>query len=71
MRKPVVQELCKLCRFRNEYDVFDGEMEIEDTEDFLLKIRWKREDKEAVLTANVRESYFTVLYKEKDEYLAL
>lgn len=71
VKKPVVQELCKLCRFRNEYDVFDGEMEIEDTEDFLLKIRWKKEDKEAVLTANVRESYFTVLYKEKDEYLAL
>ena len=36
--KPVVQRLCKLMRFRNEWDVFDGEYVVKDTPDDVLEI---------------------------------
>ena len=38
VEKPVVQRLCELMRFRNEWDVFDGEYVVTDTPDDVLEI---------------------------------
>lgn len=63
--KPVVQQLCRLMQFRNEYPVFDGEMKIEDTPNHVLKITWKDKQWKAVLTAELVKQTFTICYIDK------
>lgn len=63
--KPVVQKLCKMMRFRNEYPVFDGEMTIGDTTDDILKIVWQDKELCAVLTADMRDNGFAIEYLDE------
>lgn len=71
VKKPVVQKLCRLMRFRNEYPVFDGEMEIVDTEDSKLEVMWKDGSQKAVLTADLITCDFEITYLENGEWKVL
>lgn len=66
VKKPVVQKLCKMMQFRNEYPVFDGAMKVHDTEDHVLKIEWTEGGLSAYLTADLKTKQFAITYKETD-----
>ena len=42
LRRPVVQRLLRLIRFRNEYEAFDGAFEILDSDDSVLELAWEK-----------------------------
>lgn len=64
--KPVVQKLCRMMRFRNEYPVFDGAMTLGDTPDHLLEITWQAEGLCAVLKADLEMGDFTISYLDEN-----
>lgn len=66
VKKPVVQKLCHLMQFRNEYPVFDGEMSLPVTEDHLLKIQWEDKKMQAILTVDLSKDMFSIEYLDKE-----
>ncbi|HHV08819.1 MAG TPA: sucrose phosphorylase [Clostridiales bacterium] len=62
VKKPVVQRLLKLMRFRNEYAAFDDACILEDTEDHILTIRRKNGKYEALLHADLKTFQFSIRY---------
>lgn len=62
VKKPVVQRLCKMMQFRNEYPVFDGSYEVVDCADHELVIKWKDNQYKAVLKADLNECTFEIRY---------
>ncbi len=60
MRKPVVQRLLKLIRFRNEYPAFNGKFIIFDSDKNTLNLRWEKSNKMCQLNVDLK-SYFTVI----------
>lgn len=66
VKKPVVQKLCRLMQFRNEYPVFDGEMTVHDTADDMIRITWQEGTFKATLTARLRENGFDIVYLDQD-----
>ena len=45
IKKPVVQRLLKLIRFRNEYPAFNGQFNVLDSADNKIHLSWKSDDK--------------------------
>ncbi len=66
VEKPVVQRLCRLMQFRNEYPVFDGDMRVLDAEPSILKVEWSAGDLQACLCADLKTRQFAISYKETD-----
>lgn len=66
VQKPVVQKLCKLMQFRNEYPVFDGEMTVCDTEDSILQVEWRDGGLCACLCADLKAKTFDITYTGHD-----
>lgn len=64
VKKPVVQRLCHMMQFRNEYPVFDGEMHVENTEDSILRIVWTQGGYRAKLDADLKKHAFRILYRD-------
>lgn len=62
VKKPVVQQLCKLMQFRNQYPVFDGQYQVADTPDDRLEICWKDAQYQAVLKADLKSHAFEIRY---------
>ncbi len=72
VEKPVVKELCKLMRLRNEYEAFDGEVIVKNTEDNILHITRESNGCKAVLNANLKTKKFTITCDdEKYNYVSL
>lgn len=66
IEKPVVKELCRLMRIRNEYKAFDGEIIVSDLPDELLEITRRSNGCEAVLRADLVGKKFTITCKDSD-----
>jgi sucrose phosphorylase len=64
VKKPIVKELSKLMRFRNEYAAFDDACIVEDTEDHILKIKRVCGAYEARLEANLQNYSFSITYRD-------
>jgi len=65
LRRPVVQKLLQLMRFRNTYPAFSGDFAIQETNSkHLLVLRWKKDEYETTLEANVQTFNFTVTYSD-------
>mgnify|MGYP001151323471 FL=1 len=64
-KKPVVRRLRRLMQFRNEYPVFDGEMQVPDTADGELVIRWKDGERKVVLHAVLSDRSFVIKYLDR------
>ena len=60
VERPVVKELLKLMKFRNEHPAFDGEFILEDCGDEELVILRKNGDDFARLKANLKTKKFTI-----------
>lgn len=60
----VVKRLKALMQFRNGFEAFDGSFEVEETPDDILRIVRSQEDREAILTANVRDFTFEITCKD-------
>jgi sucrose phosphorylase len=68
VNRPVVQSLFKLMKFRNDYNVFKGQMTIAETEfPNMLEIKWSLGDKYAVLKADLAVHDFEILYFEEGQ----
>ena len=52
-------------QFRNEYPVFDGEMQVPETADGELVIRWKDGERKAVLHAVLSDRSFVIKYLDR------
>jgi len=65
IKRPVIQSLLKLMKFRNDYKVFDGEMEIVDTNSKNdLIVKWFDENNYAILEANLKTYDFLLCMKK-------
>jgi len=60
VQKPVVKELCRLMRIRNEYKAFDNAFILEDTEDSRLRIIRESNGCRAVLDADLKTMKFNI-----------
>ena len=64
-QRPVVQRLIKLIRFRNEYDAFDGVFQVQDSDDWLLKLSWENKQKRCQLIVDL-SSYKALIHYTND-----
>jgi sucrose phosphorylase len=65
VERSIIKKLFRLMKFRNNYKVFDGEMDILETESASnLKIKWSSNDKYAILDANLKTYDFSIKYFE-------
>ncbi|MCX7773245.1 MAG: sucrose phosphorylase, partial [Clostridia bacterium] len=63
VQRPVVQQLFKLMKFRNEHPAFDGEITVEDhLPASNLHITWKKGEYQADLIANLQNYNFVIEY---------
>jgi len=61
--KDVVKRLIKLIKFRNEYDVFDGDFKVMDAPKDVVRLSWENANKGCVLRVNLST------YKSEIEYI--
>ena len=74
VKKPVVQKLKKLMRFRNGYPAFDGELVIEPTDNSCLYLTWIKDQWKTSLKADLNTEAFMVTYLDEtgsEQILAL
>ncbi len=62
IQRPVVKRLISLIKFRNEYDAFNGEFQVQESEDWLLKLSWKKGQKQCWLIVDLKKSKATIQY---------
>jgi sucrose phosphorylase len=62
--RPVVQNLLKLIRFRNEHPAFQGTFSLLGTSDLELVMRWDSDETWAQLKIDFSESYIELCYLE-------
>ena len=63
-KKPVVQRLLRLIRFRNECPAFDGEFSVTDCEDYRLILGWEKKQHKVSLSVE----FLTKKYRITSEY---
>lgn len=66
VERPVVQELFKLLRFRNNSPAFDGDIQVEQVDDNNLIITWVHENSAAKLSANLLTKQFQITERSGD-----
>jgi len=60
LKTPIVRDQLKLMRLRNTSPAFEGELEIEDTDEHLLCLTWTRDSCSVTLKADLRDYSFTI-----------
>jgi sucrose phosphorylase len=65
IERPVVQKFFSLIRFRNEYEVFDGNFEILNSIENNLKLIWSKGNLKAVLNADLETYEFSIEYYDE------
>lgn len=67
MKRPVMERLQKLMKFRNQYKAFDVSVEVnEDPDNHILEIIRTSGDRKAVLTANLATHEFSIRYLDEE-----
>jgi sucrose phosphorylase len=67
LAKPVVQDLVRLIRFRNERPAFDGLFTLQDSEDHVLVLRWDNQGDWARLRVDFRELNYILDYGDGEK----
>jgi sucrose phosphorylase len=63
LQRPLLKKMFNLMRFRNTYPAFNGDFKVlENDEDYLLGIQWKKGRYEAKLQADLRAYRFRITY---------
>ncbi len=65
LKKPVVQNLLKLIRFRNEYPAFQGTFSLIECADPLLVIRWDNGEQWTQLKVDFSKPHLEICYFEE------
>ncbi len=65
----VVKRLVKLIKFRNDYPAFNGKFSLLETEPHIIKMNWKNEISECMLTVNLKNYEATLYYYSNDNYV--
>jgi len=65
VKRPVVQKLFNILKFRNSNPAFDGDIQIEQVDENNVVITWENLLNEAKLEANLLTKAFTISQKEK------
>lgn len=66
VQKEVVQRLLKLIRFRNDYDAFQGDFQVIDSEDHELRLKWSNEEKQCILHVDLLTNRSVISYVDED-----
>ena len=66
VRKPVVQRLIRLIRFRNEYPAFQGDFSVLDSDDHSLALDWTRGESHCQLDVDLKNGKSTITYQGED-----
>jgi sucrose phosphorylase len=64
LEKPVVQDLMRLIRFRNEHPAFQGDFSLKSTSDQVLGLRWDNADEWAELLVDFQKVSYELRYSE-------
>ena len=70
-KRPVVQKMNELMKFRNSHPAFDGEFELLNTDEHTLGIRWSKGEEFAQLTADFEKLSYSITYSKDGECLEL
>jgi sucrose phosphorylase len=65
IKKPVVQRLIRLMKFRNQYPAFDGEFKIEDTTENRIRLTWVRDIYQATADIDLKSYANHVSYYDE------
>ncbi len=66
VKKPMLQKLYEIMRFRNTYPAFDGEIEVgEDHKDGTLSITWQKGIYHTSLSADLKSKTYTITYYDE------
>jgi sucrose 6(F)-phosphate phosphorylase len=65
LKKPVVQRLLKLIRFRNQYPAFNGRFRVLDTSEELLVLTWQDDPHECLLKVDLVARQSVITYRDE------
>lgn len=65
MKRPVVQKLLRMMRFRNTHPAFNGELEILDSDPYTLSVRWVNGQEWARLDTVLKSGTYEITYTEQ------
>src|SRR5690606_15940441 len=65
LRKPVVQRLLELIRFRNEFDAFNGDFEVLESSDQELRLSWQKGKQRCRLYVDLESGQTAIEYQDK------
>lgn len=68
LKKPVVEQLCLLMRFRNSCECFNGTFFVDDCSDTQLILRWQKGADSCALHLDLQTYHLTITHKEKLVY---
>ena len=66
VKKPVVKRLLKLMEFRNNCKAFDGELEILESEDHVLNLKWQKDDFYATAVIDLKNHKSQIEYNDQN-----
>jgi len=66
LEKEVVQRLIKLINFRNEYEAFDGEFKVSDSEEDEIILSWEKDNAKCSLFIDLKDNKTIIDYLEED-----
>lgn len=67
IKRPVLQKMYAIMKFRNSYPAFDGDVEIKDSLSNELIICWSKDKYSATLRADLKDHKFDISYIDEDE----
>ena len=67
VKKPMLQKMYDIIRFRNHYPAFDGDIEIgENNNDGKLLVTWRKDEYFTTLSADFKTKDYTITYYDED-----
>jgi len=64
IKKPVVQRLMKLIRFRNQYPAFNGTFVVSETKNDMILLSWEKDNSRCILKVNLNTYSTQVSYMD-------
>ena len=70
VKKPVVQRLMKLIRFRNRYPAFNGTFHVSETKANRILMWWEKDDSRCILHINLKTYQIFIAYLDENGFMA-
>ena len=69
VKKPVVQRLMKLIRFRNQYPAFNGTFNVSESQDDMIMLSWEKDNSCCILKVNLNTYSTQISYLDEGEQI--